>query len=244
MVVGRVNEVVIFLRHNVIHVNVAFGQLAFLGIVDEKSVFVVCLQIAPVFVTQIGGCFPVAEHFGAAHTADAPVIAGDKNSDILLRQLFEHGINRRMLEPRAGERTIGRLVRRNLFQDWQIRTAVCQNIHKIDHHAQQRRVHVRRQILFQIVAFFRGNNLQISRFSVQFQPQQPQMIVEQFLLVTVAAAVIIFSLRPHFRVAFFQIAGQQSAKNCVPRIRRSRRQNAVIVIFLDFVIIIKIWLER
>ena len=245
MVVGWVDKIIIFLSHNIIDIDLAPGQFAVEGIADEEGMLAVCLQITPVLVAQVGGSLPVAQHLGAAHAADAAVIAGDENRQILaLGQLLEDPVNRGMLKPGAGQGTVGGFIGSDLLQDGQVRAAVRQNIDKIDHNAEQRGVQRSGEILLQVLAFIHRDDLAVARLGLELQSQQAKLIIEQLALVAVAAVIVILALSPHLRIALLQFAGQQTAENRVPGKRSGGGQDAEVIIFLNGIVIVKITLHR
>ena len=82
--IGRVYEVVVFFRDQIIDCHAAAGKPVIRRILHEDRLSFVALEVPAEFIPEICGRFFVGDHPGAAQTADAAVVRREHNGDIFL----------------------------------------------------------------------------------------------------------------------------------------------------------------
>ena len=95
MIIGRVNEVVVFFCNDIIDCYASLRKSEVSGILHEDCLALVAFQISTIFVPEAGRRLSIAKDFRSSKTANTPVVRRQNDLHILLRgKGAEHTVER------------------------------------------------------------------------------------------------------------------------------------------------------
>lgn len=169
MIVRRVDEVVIFLRNDVVGGHGTLGQFELLGILDMHCLLIFGFHIPSVLVSQAGGGFLIAKNLRASQTPDGAMVGCYDDLEVRDRRKSpEHIIETRMHEPRSCQRTVGSFIRRDLLQDRRITSGMSQHIDEVHDDGGQMIFSMRGNIFCNACSEISINNFDVLQFIAKF----------------------------------------------------------------------------
>ena len=136
VVVGVSEKIILFCEH-ISRRYVGFGKEKSLRLATNQQMIVVEAQVFAVLVPQVGVRFAIANDFHGFLNPNHAVVGGQNQAAFFLGHLFDEIQQRRVLEPRFGNGSVGRLVGGQLLDHLYIGAGVGQHIHEvIDDHIQ------------------------------------------------------------------------------------------------------------
>ena len=231
VVVGRIHEIIIFEREDVIERGTASWQAERGRIFHEDGAVAVGFEHTSVFVAQAGAGVAVAHHFGVAQGADRAMIRRHDDGDVFFRQSPEDLKQIRMLEPGFGESAEGGHIRRDLFQHVRIGARMHKRVHEVEHEGAEGDLRVILDAVEDAFPFVGGEHFLIFRNEPGFHA--PAQGFQQLVFVPVQRGLVVVLKRPQVGVIAFDVAWVQTRENGVSRVRRGGRKDAAIEFGLD-----------
>ena len=110
---------------------------------------------------------------------------------------------------------------------------MCQHIDKVDDDRRKPVFRIGIDILLDAPAELRVENFDILRLGFQLNLAALEQVLEELVLVSVPAVVVVLPLFPDLREPDFNLVRKGAAENRVAGVRRRRRKNGVIIIAGD-----------
>ena len=234
VVVVRIGKEMITCRKDVFATQVGTGQSYLLRITDLEHLLRIVAEILAHFIPQVGIGVLVANHLLGRIDPNGAMIGGENHFASAGCNPLEQFQGRRVLEPGTGQASVGSLTLCQFPDHLTLGTGMGKHIDKVQYHHIQLVLRECRNVSQQFLAILRIVHFRIAE--TVFLPETVDLCLDEGGLVQVLA---LFALLIHPQVGkhLLDLGGHQAGEDGIACILGGCRQNAVIELFVECVIV-------